>query len=119
MLGIRSLQDLELHFAKGQLFENFILLEKIKRCWNYNTHEKFFFWRDSTGNEVDLLIERGQELLAVEIKSGKTINTEFFKNLHHFKKIKADASCFLVYGGNEVQKRSDSTVLGSNQLDLI
>lgn len=119
LLGIRSLQDLELHFAKGQLFENFILLEKIKKSWNHKTQEKFFFWRDSTGNEVDLLIERGQELLAVEIKSGKTINTEFFKNLHHFKKIKADAPCFLVYGGNEVQKRSDSTVIGSNQLDLI
>lgn len=119
LLGIRSLQDLELHFAKGQLFENFILLEKIKKSWNHKTQEKFFFWRDSTGNEVDLLIERGQELLAVEIKSGKTVNTEFFKNLHHFKKIKADAPCFLVYGGNEVQKRSDSTVLGSNQLDLI
>jgi uncharacterized protein len=82
-------------------------------------YEQFFFWRDSTGNEVDLLIERGQELLAVEIKSGKTINTEFFKNLHHFKKIKADASCFLVYGGNEVQNRSDSNVLGFNKLEMI
>ena len=119
LLGIRSLQDLELHYAKGQLFENFILLEKIKKSWNQKTQEKFFFWRDSTGNEVDLLIERGQELLAVEIKSGKTVNTEFFKNLHHFKKIKADASCFLVYGANEIQKRSDCTVLGFNKLEMV
>lgn len=119
LLGNRNLQDLELHFEKGQLFENFILLEKIKKSWNHKTHDKFFFWRDSTGNEVDLLIERGQQLLAVEIKSGKTINTEFFKNLNHFKKIKSDASCFLVYGGNEVQKRSDCTVLGFNKLEMV
>ncbi len=119
LLGIRSLTDLDLHFAKGQLFENFIILEKIKRSWNLKSHDKFFFWRDSTGNEVDMLIERGQALLAVEIKSGKTVNPDFFKNLNHFKKIKTDTSAFLVYGANEVQKRSDCTVLGFNQLDLI
>ncbi len=119
LLGIRSAHDLEIHFAKGQLFENFIILERMKKSWNFKTHEHFYFWRDSSGNEVDLLIEAGSKLLAVEIKSGKTIHPDFFKNLKQFTKMKPEVSSFLVYGGNEYQTRTDATVLGFKQLDEI
>lgn len=119
LLGIRSVQDLEVHFAKGQLFENFIILERIKQSWNFKTHEHYYFWRDSSGNEIDLLIESGTKLLAVEIKSGKTIHPDFLKNLKHFSKLKPDVSSFLVYGGNEYQTRTDATVLGFRHLDEI
>ncbi len=119
LLGIRTVKDLQLHFAKGQLFENFILLEKIKQTWNLNSHEKYFFWRDTTGNEVDLLIERNQDLLSVEIKSGKTIHPDFFKALNHFKKINPNAISYLVYGGNEKQKRTDCTILGFQDLEIL
>lgn len=117
LLGIRSKQDVEVHFAKGQLFENFIILEKMKTAWNYKTHEQFYFWRDSSGNEVDLLIEDGLKLQAVEIKSSKTIHPNFFQNLKQFSKVKPVAIPFLVYGGHEYQKRTDGTVLGFKQLD--
>ncbi|NBU36536.1 MAG: DUF4143 domain-containing protein [Bacteroidetes bacterium] len=119
LLGIRSRQDLDLHFAKGQLFENFVLVEKLKQTENHRTHEKYFFWRDSVGNEIDILMERGIETSAVEVKSSKTIHIDFFKNLNHFSKIKPDVKNWLVYGGNEVQKRSNTTVVGFDQLDQI
>lgn len=119
LLGVRTVKDLQMHFAKGQLFENFIILEKIKQTWNNKSHEKYFFWRDSTGNEIDLLIERAQEVLAVEIKSGKTIHSSFFKTLNYFSKIKPDALKFLIYGGDEVQTRSDCKVVGFNSLELV
>jgi uncharacterized protein len=119
LLGVRTLQDLEVHFAKGQLFENFILIEKMKNTWNNNTHENYYFWRDSSGNEVDLLIEDGLNLNAVEVKSSKTIHPDFFKNLKQFAKIKPDVTSYLVYGGNEFQKRTDGTVIGFNNLQEI
>jgi uncharacterized protein len=119
LLGIRTIYDMEVHFAKGQLFENFILLEKIKQTWNNKTHEKYFFWRDTTGNEIDIIIEKGLEIYAVEVKSGKTIHTDFFKMLKLFKKIKPDVSNYLVYGGVEMQKRTEATVLGFNDLEAI
>lgn len=119
LLGVRTIQDLEIHFAKGQLFENFILLEKMKNSWNNNTHEQYYFWRDTSGIEVDILIEYGLKISAIEVKSSKTIHTDFFKNLKKFKKIKPDISSYLVYGGNEFQKRSDGSVLGFNNLDMI
>lgn len=117
LLGIRSKHDVEVHFAKGQLFENFIILEKMKTAWNFKTHEQFYFWRDLSGNEVDLLIEDGLILQAVEIKSSKTIHPNFFQNLKQFSKVKQEAKPFLVYGGHEYQKRTDGTVLGFKQLD--
>lgn len=119
LLGVRTIQDLDLHFAKGQLFENFILIEKMKHTWNFRTHEQYYFWRDSAGNEVDVLIEVGLNLFALEIKSAKTIHADFFKNLKHFGKINSDVKSYLIYGGNEFQKRSDATVLGFNNLNSI
>ncbi|TKS56819.1 ATP-binding protein [Mesohalobacter halotolerans] len=117
LLGIRSAEDVKVHFAKGQLFENFIILEKVKSTFNYKTHESYYFWRDSSGNEVDLLIEDGTKLQAVEIKSSKTIHTDFFKNLKQFSKVKSSVIPFLVYGGHEYQKRTNGTVLGFKQLN--
>jgi predicted AAA+ superfamily ATPase len=117
LLGIRTAQDVDVHFAKGQLFENFIILEKMKSTCNYKTHENYYFWRDSSGNEIDLLIEDGMKLLAVEIKSAKTVHPDFFKNLKQFSKVKPDVIPYLVYGGQEYQKRTDGTVLGFKQLN--
>ena len=119
LLGIRTREDLDLHFAKGQLYENFILLEKMKQSLNRRTHDKFYFWRDATGNEVDLLIEKGLDLAAIEIKSGKTIQQEFFKNLKHFKKVNPAATSWLVYGGTEAQNRSEVNVIGFTDLNRI
>lgn len=119
LLGVRNAQDLEIHFAKGQLFENFILIEKLKQTWNNKTHEKYYFWRDSSGNEVDILIERGLKLTAVEIKSAKTIHPNFFKTLKYFKKINPSVLSYLVYGGIETQDRTDGNVVGFNNLSKI
>jgi len=40
-----------------------------------------YFWRDSNGNEVDVVIELGQGLMPVEIKAGKTVARDFFSGL--------------------------------------
>lgn len=119
LLGIKSTDDLNLHFAKGTLFENLIINELQKDVLNAGARPRFYFWRDYGQNEVDLLIQEGTQLKAVEIKSGKTINNDFFKGLHYFKKIAPDAQLNLVYGGGDFQKRSDTTVFGIEQINKI
>jgi predicted AAA+ superfamily ATPase len=119
LLSIKSSNDLNIHFAKGALFENLIINELQKDILNTGTRPRFYFWRDYSQNEVDLLIQEGIKLHAVEIKSGKTINTDFFKGLNYFKKIVPDAQPHLVYGGSEYQKRSDVMVMGIEQLENI
>ena len=113
LLGINSENDLEVHFAKGNLFENLVITELYKNAINGNVKQNLFFWRDSSQNEVDVVIEMGSKIEAIEIKSGKTINTSFFKGLNYFgnqMKNKENLGLNLIYGGNEVQKRTDATV---------
>ena len=48
----------------------------IKSCIN---EYAIFFWRGSTGNEIDVIVEEGNNLIPVEIKAGQTVTTDFFK----------------------------------------
>ena len=119
LLGLRRTDDLTRHFAKGAIFENFVILEVMKLHHNQGRRPQIYYWRDSNQNEVDLLIQDGMNLKAVEIKSGKTINSDFFKGLKYFKKIVPDAQSILVYGGDESQKRTDAMVYAVEEMDQL
>ncbi|MCF2489854.1 ATP-binding protein [Dyadobacter sp. CY347] len=119
LLGISSLEQLNLHFAKGALYENLVINELQKNVLNQGKQPHFYFWRDYSQNEIDLLIQDGIALKAVEIKSGKTIQSDFFNGLNHFKKIADNANLNLIYGGKEFQKRSEVLVLPISDLDKI
>lgn len=119
LLGIRQPDEYQFHFAKGALFENFVILEIMKKFYNEGRRPQLYYWRDSNQNEVDLLVQDGLKLKAVEIKSGKTINQEFFKGLHYFQKIVPEVESILVYGGDQFQKRSVATVCPADRLDEI
>lgn len=117
LLNIRSANDLRNHFAKGALFENFIINELMKNCYNSRVQPSFHYFRDSNGNEVDLIIEQSGYTHAIEIKSSKTINDSFFKGLKYYavlstKKIKSHC----IYGGEEQYVYKGHEVLGWNKL---
>ena len=72
-----------------------------------------FFWRDNTGHEIDLLLEEGENLKAVEIKSGETINSDFFKGLNYFGNLTrlSKENLFLIYDGQKNYTRTAAKVL--------
>lgn len=111
LLGINSVEQLKTHYAKGALFENLIISEIIKKNNNSGTNPNIWFWRDSAGNEVDCIVESGNRVYAAEIKSGKTINSDFFKGLEYWKKISPESDALLIYGGNEDQQRTGSKII--------
>lgn len=120
LLNIRSAADLKSHFAKGALYENFIINELMKNCYNKRVQPRFYYFRDSNGNEVDLLIEQSNFMYAIEIKAGSTINDSFFKGLNYYaalstKKVKTHC----VYGGNDQYVYKGHQVLGWNDLNTI
>ena len=43
-----------------------------------------YFFRDTHGNEVDLLIRKSGKLLPVEIKSAATFSADFLKGIERF-----------------------------------
>ncbi len=109
------------HFAKGALFENFVINEIWKNHLNRNLHAGHYFWNAAGSHEIDLLLDKGGRLFPIEIKSGRTINPHFFDGLQYFQPLSGalPEDSFLVYGGDEVQKRSIAQVLGWRHLGNI
>lgn len=107
LLGISSIKVLDTHPLRGSLFENMVITEFLKENFSRGTSGNLFFWRDNTGNEIDLILDQDNKLIPVEIKSGQTITDEYFKNLRFWAKISGSESGYVVYGGQDLQKRSN------------
>jgi len=103
LLGIEKEEQIANHYLRGELFENWVIIEYIKNNYTGSKEPALSFWRDSNGNEVDLLIEKGTDIFAVEIKSGSTFKTDFFKGLKHWQKLSGVESekLSVVYSGTE------------------
>jgi len=121
LLNLRTVEELNRHFAKGALFENLILNEVMKNQLNRELPAKSYFWNASGSHEIDLLMEVGGRLIAGEIKSGRTINSNFFNSLTYFQQTSgiSPEDSYLIYGGEEVQKRSIAQVINWRSLDLM
>lgn len=107
LIGIRSADQLATHPLRGSLFETFIITELIKSKLNQGEKADLFFWRDSNGNEVDIIAEQPGRLMPLEVKSGKTISTDSTKGLNKYMSLAAqDAICpTLIYGGSDSYKK--------------
>jgi len=117
LLGIHNASQLDNHAMRGNLFENFVVTELLKQQYNEGQKGSLFFWRDNSGHEVDVLIETAGKLIPVEIKSGQTVTTDYFKGILNWNKISGSTGGFIVYGGDQSQKRSNQvTLLPWNQV---
>lgn len=92
LLGISDAATLNIHPMRGALFENLAVTEFIKHLRHSGAAGTPYFWRDNIGNEVDLLIERGNALQPVEFKSGATFQMEWLKPLHTWQRHAAAAA---------------------------
>ena len=106
LLGIRSDKDLEIHSQRGAIFETYIISEFHKSSFNAGVEPPMYFWRDSQGHEVDLLIEDGERLFPVEIKSGQTVSGNMLTGLDYWRKLDNSDAGMLIYGGFENYARN-------------
>lgn len=113
LLGIQNSEQLTAHVQRGALFETWVISELLKTRYNSGEISNLYFWRDRSGHEVDLLIDHGTHLSPLEIKSGQTINKDYFKGLEFWQKLAGETAGkgWLIYGGDRRQMRSDVTVL--------
>ncbi len=121
LLKITNPQSIQLHPLKGSLFENLIVAEAFKQNDHKYLHADFCFWRDASGNEVDLLVEHNDKLSIVEIKASSTIKNEHFKGLNYFGALEGSnvKSKNLIYTGALNQKRSQLNVVSWKETGAI
>jgi len=122
LLGIREPGQLRTHPLRGALFENWVVTEVLKARAHRGTSGGMYFLRDSRGTEVDLLVEAGTRLVAVEVKSGATVPADFLQAFERLAGVLAVARAgrsleqVLVYGGDTGQRRSVARVLAWHEV---
>lgn len=113
LLEIKTPAQMNTHYLRGNLFENMVISDFMKNDYNKGIIEPpVSFWRDSIGNEVDLIHRDGDIEDAYEIKSAETFNESFLKGLKYWSRLAGpDASkLHLIYGGRTPMMRSDASV---------
>lgn len=121
LLGIRDVSTLDTHSARGALFETYVVSELTKQRLNAGQPRDLYFWRDSAGNEVDVLIESAHGLQAIEIKSGSTFASDWSRGLKQWNKVAGEESLqpSLVYGGTQSYAREGVQVWGWQDIGKI
>ena len=120
LLGIRSAQELRAHPLRGAIFESFIASEAIKAQRNHGAHANVWFFRDAHGLEVDLLIERGASMAAVEAKSGATVPLDAFEALDAVARLIPEIrERVIVHGGAQTWSHKGARAVSYLDLDSI
>lgn len=101
LLNITSSAQIDNHFAKGPLFENYILSEMLKYYFNKGKSANLYYIRNKTGHEVDFVFEKNAQVVLLEAKSGETISPAFFTNLNYWHEQIPTAISYLVYAGTK------------------
>ncbi len=119
LLGIRTVDQLKSHYSRGALFENWVINELAKHYTNQGLRPPLYFLRDQKGREVDVIVQNGGTIHAIEVKSGATVASDFFKGLEVWRPFFEPSSeyrAWLVYGGEQRQTRTSVTVQPWNDL---
>lgn len=123
LLNIETPSQLATHPLRGALFETWVVSEVAKAYLHRGRRPRLSFYRDRSGLEIDLVVEKGADLLLVEIKSAQTPAERFFSAFESFTGSLAGptapriAGHVVVYGGSESQKRSRGDLLSWKDLD--
>lgn len=122
LIGIQNTTQMQNHPLRGALFETMVVNEFLKTRCNTGQRDPLYFWRDNIGTEVDLILERGTEIAAVEIKSGITVASDAFGKLKKWQTYAGERGNFsaiypgLVYGGEARFTREGVDVMPWNAL---
>ena len=101
LLSIKSVTALQKHHAYGAIFENWSITEIRKNNFNSAQTDGMYYFRDSAGNEVDLIMERDGTAMAIEIKAGTKINNSMLRGLQYWQKYQPKSHCILLHGGKK------------------
>ncbi len=103
LMQIHSAEELDLHPQRGALFEGFVVAEIVKRAHHAGYQPRLCHWRDSSGREVDVVVDRGLRQIPIEVKSSQTFRFEQTRNLVYWQKLAGERAegAGLIYAGDQ------------------
>ncbi len=121
LLGITDPETLHTSPYKGAIFENYVLLEMKKNANAIGRDLRYYFWRDSNQNEIDLIIEHGTELRCIEMKASRTVKPEYIKALHYLDAFLPPdrVKHYLVNFNDQNEPRSKELILSWRELETL
>jgi uncharacterized protein len=113
LLGLRKANELDTFHAWGAIFENFVIMDLYKNIANQGLNYPLYYWRESNGMEIDLIIDKGSEFIPIEIKAAQTFQKDFTKNIKKIQQISnSNNKGYVVYQG-------DFELTDGEQIDVI
>jgi predicted AAA+ superfamily ATPase len=113
LLGVQRPAQLSEHPLRGALFENWVFGEIAKKLVNRGEPTQFYFWRTQGGQEVDFVLECGNNVHAIEAKSGMTVKPDVVsaveRTVEHWKG--APVQPAVVYGGERATSIRECRIL--------
>lgn len=117
LLGIKSPEQVQLHPLVGNIFENLVVSELLKAQLNKREQPNLFFYRDSSGLEIDIIKEEQLVPHPIEVKSAMTYSPALYKNLQKYMKLEPlAAKPTLIYGGNNMGTLEGVHIVSFNQV---
>ncbi len=119
LLDIKTTKSLSMSSYRGHLFESFVITDLLKQYHNAGIgNPSLYFWRDQNGRiEVDGIIDRGDSLFPIKIKSSETISSSYFSAITEWNKLSntPQENTTIIYGGDKTQTKERGKVMGWQQ----
>ncbi|MBQ8516717.1 MAG: ATP-binding protein [Akkermansia sp.] len=117
LLGIKSEEMVGRDPLIGCIYENYVISECLKNRLNKGFSPDLYFFRDSNGFEIDLILEHQRVPLPIEIKSAYTYNPDMCKNLRMFAELVPESkSPTLIYAGKSMGVQRGVNVLTDDDI---
>ncbi|MBR5965538.1 MAG: ATP-binding protein [Treponema sp.] len=122
LLGIETPEQMQRDPLLGNLFENLVVNEALKTRYNYGAEPNLFFFRNSKGLEIDIILKENRVLNLFEVKSGKALNDDFTKNMEKFRKLfpahvssASGSNGIVIYSGDNYESYKNYSYLNFQQ----
>ncbi len=125
LLGIETPEQMRRDPLMGNLFENLVVCEALKARYNYGAEPNLYFFRNSKGLEIDIILKESGILNLFEVKSGKALNDDFSRNMRKFQELfpshvssdSADSvKGTVIYSGENYESYKDFAYLNFHQV---
>ena len=109
ILGVRSSADLPKSTHKGAIYETFVFAELLKHI-SFSKHiVEIFYYRTQDKKEIDFVLKKGNEILAIEVKAAFSVSIKDFRHIIDFQnrsthKVKG----FIFYNGDKMVRFAEN-----------